>query len=124
MAKYIVKEVYLTDGQVKKLVAAIAKREQVSLKVNPNISDGVLTKLMLTKNQVKKYDRKRKTFILNWSAAQITAMANDIVVKGGFLGPALSVLACTIIPKVLPVLGTLGLAANIRISLWRNKESC
>jgi hypothetical protein len=41
----------------------------------------------------------------------MTAMANDIVVKGGFLGPALSVLARTIIPKILPVLGTLGLAA-------------
>ncbi len=67
MTKYIVKEVYLTDGQVKKLVAAIAKREQVSLKINPNISDGVLTKLMLTKNQENKYNRK-KTFILNLSA--------------------------------------------------------
>ena len=106
MLKYIAKEVYLTDGQVKKLVAAIAKREQVSLKINPNISDGILTKLMLTKNQVKKYDRK-KGFVLNLSAAQMTAMAKE----GGFLGPALSVLASTIIPKILPVLGTLGLAA-------------
>ena len=106
MAKYIVKEVPLTDGQVKKLAAAIAKREQVSLKINPNISDGILTKIMLTKNQVKKYDRK-KGFVLNLSTAQMTAMANDIVVKGGFLGPALSVLAA----KILPVLGTLGLAA-------------
>ncbi len=53
MVKYIVKEVYLTDGQVKKLVAAIAKREQVSLKINPNISDGVLTKLTLTKKSNK-----------------------------------------------------------------------
>ncbi len=43
MAKYIAKEVYLTDRQVKKLAAAIAKREQVSLKINPNISDGILT---------------------------------------------------------------------------------
>ncbi len=37
----------------------------------------------------------------------MTAMAKE----GGFLGPALSVLTSTIIPKVLPVLGTLGLAA-------------
>ncbi len=106
MARYIVKEVYLTNGQVKKLVAALEKREQVSLKINPNISDGVLTKIMLTKNQVKKYDRK-KTFVLNLSAAQMTAMSKE----GGFLGPALSVLASTIIPKLLPVLGTLGIAA-------------
>ncbi len=106
MTKYIVKEVYLTDGQVKKLVAAIAKREQVSLKINPNISDGILTKMMLTKNQVKKYDRK-KGFVLNLSAAQMTAMAKE----GGFLGPVLSVLTSTILPKILPVLGTLGLAA-------------
>ncbi len=106
MLKYIAKEVYLTDGQVKKLVAAIAKREQVSLKINPNISDGILTKMMLTKNQVKKYDRK-KGFVLNLSAAQMTAMAKE----GGFLGPVLSVLTSTILPKILPVLGTLGLAA-------------
>jgi len=106
MLKYIAKEVYLTDGQVKKLVAAIAKREQVSLKINPNISDGILTKLMLTKNQVKKYDRK-KGFVLNLSVAQMTAMAKE----GGFFGPALSVLTSTILPKILPVLGKLGIAA-------------
>ncbi len=109
MTKYIIKEIHLTDGQVKKLTAAIAKRRSVSLKINPSAL-GTLTKLLLTKNQANKYDRK-KPFVLNLSAAQITAMSQRIAVDGGFFGPALSVIAKTLLPKILPVLGTLGIAA-------------
>jgi len=105
MTKYIAKEIHLTDGQVKKLAAAVAKRRPVSLKINLGAL-GTLTKLLLTKNQASKYDRE-KPFVLNLSAAQITAMSKH----GGFFGPALSVIAKTLLPKILPVLGTLGLAA-------------
>ncbi len=100
--KYTTREIYLTSGQVEKLSAALAKRSSISLMIFPGTSNKTAVKVMLTQQQINKLDLN-KPFVLKLSVSQVTAMSK----QGGFLGPALSVIAS----KVLPVLGTLGLAA-------------
>ena len=91
----------LTDGQIAKLQNAKKHGKAVTLLLKLKQSDGKHD-LYLTNTQVKKLEK---------GAARITFSKTQMKAqKGGFLGALLGI-ATKILPKVLPILGTLGLSA-------------
>ena len=89
----------LTEGQAKKLAKAKQQGEPVVLEITQDQIGGE-HELYLTKPQIMKLEKTTGGTRLKFSKTQVKAQ------KGGFLGAIMKIL-----PKVLPVLGTLGLAA-------------
>ena len=93
----------LSESQIDKLQRAKREGESATLELSKDQVGGEHT-LYLTNRQVTKLDRAPRAIRITFSKTQMKAQ------KGGFLGAILG-LAKTFLPKVLPVLGTLGLSA-------------
>lgn len=91
----------LTQNQINKLQKAKQTGAEVTLELSPSQIGGQHD-LYLTNRQLNKLERGAAR--IKFSKTQVKAQ------KGGFLG-ALAGLATKILPKVLPILGTLGLSA-------------
>jgi hypothetical protein len=108
--------VELTDSQLQKLGYAMKHREPVVLEIKKSQLGKGKTELMLTKTQINKLDKTETATRIKFSVTQLKAQTGE-----GLLDSIIAI-GKTVLPKVLPVLGSLGLAgATGAISGLANK---
>lgn len=108
--------VNLTTNQLKKLGEAIQRKQPVTLELNRSQVGNGKSELMLTQTQVNRLNKTNKSIKIKFSVTQLKAQNGE-----GLLDSLLSI-GKAVLPKALPILGTLGLAgATGAISGLANK---
>lgn len=106
----------LSDAQLRKLGYAMKYGESVTLEIQKSQLGKGKSELMLTKTQINKLDRTNSAVRIKLSVTQLKAQTGE-----GLLDSIIAI-GKTLLPKALPILGSLGLAgATGAISGLANK---